>query len=213
MTCLAPACGLDALELGPYGFLCVPHALAVAQVAPTWARDPFTVTERLAMRRKWRDEPWTDHDVKIEHGPSKADALEPELLAAAALAMRALGATLLRIEPTYGAVDGLPEHEVIPARAIPVAGPSRALTVRQDAEQVPRTARSIAKAASAGGWSVRLRWVPGVDSLVLRAWRGSLLVVVTFLGGKFDTAWAMRGRDLPIALGARQAAALVKAAP
>lgn len=229
-VCLAPACAAVSLGLGPFGFLCVPHALAVAQAAPGRPQAP----ERPDMRgRCWGallacPEPavtatphgrWcAEHrpaaaPVPPERAASTVDALGPALLAGAALTMRGLGATLLRTESTYGAVEGEPGAEVIAARPCARSAPRLAVTLEPDDERAPRNARSLARAAAGAGWSVRLRWVAEADSLVLRAWRGPLLVVASWEGGKFEAGWAQRGRDLPVRLGARQVTALVKAAP
>lgn len=100
----------------------------------------------------------------------------------------------------------------------------RAVRVPADAAIVPGGARSLAKHAAAGAWSCTVtyargtkpkaidNWEPAdvVDSVVVRAWRGPLLVVATYIDGKFKTGWLQRGRAQPIPLGARQLSTVLK---
>lgn len=97
-----------------------------------------------------------------------------------------------------------------------------AVRVPADAVIVPSGARNLAKHAAMSGWSSVLtyargtrptaKWEPGniADSIVFRAWRGPLLVVATYIDGKFSTGWLQRGRGQPIPLGARPLAAVLK---
>jgi hypothetical protein len=125
-----------------------------------------------------------------------------------------LGGVVEAIRPNLWAARSYGDHgdppQVVTARPYARSTPARASTVTLTDERVPRTARSLAKAAK--GWSVRLRHVEDPPSTVLRAWRGPLLIVATWEGGSFATAWVQHSRGLPMALGARQAGALLKAA-
>lgn len=227
-ACLAPACLTPRLELGVYGFLCLDHALTLVEVAPPARQAPS--------RPDLRGRCWGDGLSCLSlavtvtaHGgycrahapiqprpyvntPTEAEEREGQLAALAVMGAFP-GATISPEAPSlwatrsYGDSEGV---EVIPGRRY-ARPPSRAVTVTLDDERVPRTARGMAR--SAKGWSVRLRAVDEPASLVLRAWRGPLLIVASWFEGSFESAWVQHSRGLPMRLQARQASALLKAAP
>ncbi len=225
MSCLAPACPTPRLDLGTFGFLCLEHALSMvapARQAPdrpdlrgrcwgsgmTCSRPATTVTPHGGYCRAHapiQPKPYV-------HVPSEAEERQCQLAVLSVLGGLP-GASIDSAGPSlwatrsYGDSEGV---EVIPGRHYP-RPPSRACTVTLDDDRVPRTARGMAR--NAKGWSVRLRAVDDPPSLVLRAWRGPLLVVASWYEGSFESAWVQHSRGLPMRLQARQAGALLKAAP
>jgi hypothetical protein len=226
-ACLAPACPSPKLGLGTFAFLCLDHALSM--VAPTPA-----VRQLVDLRgRCWGDGlschmtavTVTAHGgycrahapiqpkPHVAEGPSEAEERECQLAVLSVMSGYP-GATIDTAGPSlwgtrsYGDAEG---SEVIPGRRYARTTVSRASTIPMADDRVPRTARGMAR--NAKGWSVRLRAVDEPPSLVLRAWRGPLLVVACWVGGSFESAWVQHSRGLPMRLQARQAATLLKAAP
>lgn len=231
-ACLAPECPDPRLDLGDLWMLCLEHALAAfaatppARQAPSrpdlrgrcWGDGMSCVTPAVTLtahggycRAHVPAQPRPPHVVESEQ-----EQREGQLAVLAAMAAFP-GASISPEGPSlwatraYGDSEGV---QVVPGRAY-ARTPSRACTVTLDDERVPRTARGMAR--SAKGWSVRLRAVDqAVDlpaSLVLRAWRGPLLVVACWTDAAFVSAWVQHSKSLPMRLQARQAAALLKAAP
>jgi hypothetical protein len=223
-TCLAPACDQPKLDLGVWEFLCLEHALEAAS--------PRRAPDRPDLRgRCWGEgltcqapaSTITPHGTYCAgHAPSQPslvayvegdDELRSEQLAVLAVTS-ILGGRVESIRAnlwsprSYGESDE--PARVVPGRTYARQSPARASTVALDDPRVPRNARAMAKAAK--GWSVRLRVVDDPPSLVLRAWRGSLLVVASWENASFVSAWVQHSKGVPMRLQARQASALLKAA-
>lgn len=224
-ACLAPACPSPKLGLGIWEFLCLEHALSMVAPAPA-------VRQLVDLRGRCWGEGLTCPSPAVTvtaHGgycrahapiqpvphvrtPTEAEERECQVAVLSVLngypgATIDTGGPSLWATRAYGDSEG---SEVIPGRSY-ARTPSRASTVTLDDERVPRTARGMAR--NAKGWSVRLRAVDEPASVVLRAWRGPLLVVACWTGGAFTSAWVQHSRGLPMRLQARQAGTLLKAAP
>lgn len=225
-TCLVPVCDEPKLDLGAWAFLCREHALEAVQ-GPS-ARTLIDLRGRcwgLGMRCEWRATTITAHGTYCPaHAPPQpkpALLVEDEgevrqgQLAVLAVMGAFPGSTIspedrsLWATRVYG--DEATSTNCLSGRTYPRAAPCRASTITLEDERVPRTARGMAR--SAKGWSVRIRAVDDPQSVVLRAWRGPLLVVVCWTGGSFTSAWVQHSRSQPFRLQARQASALLKAAP
>lgn len=236
-ACLAPECPSPRLDLGVWAFLCLDHALSMVTLPADVSGSSGIPNRSAPDRPDLRGRCWGDgmtcaalavtvtahggycrpHAPRqpIPHVDTPTEAEEREGQLAVLAIMGAFpGSTISPEGPSlwatrsYGDAEGV---EVIPGRRYPRSTPSRAVTVTLDDERVPRTARGMAR--SAKGWSVRLRAVDEPASLVLRAWRGPLLVVASWFEGSFESAWVQHSTSMPMRLQARQAAALLKAAP
>lgn len=225
-TCLAPACPSPRLDLGTFAFLCLDHALSMVAPAPAvrtlvdlrgrcWGEGltcPSRAVTVTAHGGYCREHVPPQPVIEVDT-PTEAEERESQLAALAVMGAFP-GSTISPDGPSlwatraYGDAEG---HEVIPGRYYARTTPCRAFTITLDDERVPRTARGMAR--SAKGWSVRLRAVDEPASLVLRAWRGPLLVVASWFEGSFESAWIQHSRGLPVRLGAREAGKLLKAAP
>lgn len=225
--CLAPTCAKPTLGLGVFGFLCLDHALTMVEA-------PRRAPERPDLRGRCWGEGMAcaaaavtvtahggycdDHrpeQPKPVHRTSTPDEEREEQLAVLAVLQRIEGSSISIEGPSLWATRSYGDSDEPPyvTRSVtyPRATPARASAITLDDERVPRTARGMARGAK--GWSVRLRAVDEPASLVLRAWRGPLLVVACWVGGSFESAWVQHSRGLPVRLQARQAGALLKAAP
>lgn len=228
MSCLAPTCTSPKLDLGTWAFLCLEHALEAVEPIREVA-----VRELLDLRGRCWGEVMTCASPAVTitahgtycraHAPiqpsipiveDQGDELAAQLAVLAAMGAFA-GATISQGGPSlwasrvYG--DEATSTNCLSGRTYPRAIAPRASTITLDDERVPRTARGMAR--SAKGWSVRLRAVDEPASVVLRAWRGSLLVVACWTGGSFTSGWIQHSQGQPLRLQARQAGALLKAAP
>lgn len=225
-ACLAPECAKPTLDLGTWAFLCLDHALSVVAPAPVrtlvdlrgrcWGDGLTCTATRVTI---------TAHGgYCADHKPAQPIPTvivedEPEVRAGQLATLAVMGAfpgsTISSEGPplwatrSYG--DEATSTNCVSGRAYPRATVSRASTIPFADERVPRTARGMAGGAK--GWSVRLRAVDEPASVVLRAWRGPLLVVACWTEGAFTSAWVQHSRGLPMRLQARQAGALLKAAP
>lgn len=229
-TCLAPSCEAPKLALGVWEFLCLAHALEVTSTPPAPAQPRRLVNLR---GRCWHDgmtcpSPATASTAHggycDEHGPAqpKVTAIvedEYELRAGQLAVLAVMGAfpgsTISPDDRTLWATRAYGEEATstncIAGRTYPRSTPSRAITVNLDDPRVTKTARGMARGAK--GWSVRLRAVDEPASLNLRAWRGSLLVVASWVEGSFVGAWLQQSHGQPVRLGAREAGKLLKLAP
>lgn len=237
-TCLAPACPSPRLDLGTFAFLCLEHALSMHSGTST-AAAPMSYSASAPQRPDLRGRCWGDGltcprptTARTAHGgycgehlPAQPRPIEAEpgvederATQVAVLAVMAAFAGA-KVESTranlwasraYGDSEGV---QITPSRHYARTS-SRAVAVELDDDRVPRNARAMARTR---GWSVSLRYAcaqgEAPESLALKAWRGPYLIVATWHGGKFATAWLQHSRGMPVSLGARQAGAFLKVAP
>lgn len=224
--CLAPSCTSPKLDLGAWAFLCLEHALEA--VAPPPVRALLDLRGRCWGEAMTCTSPaitLTAHGTYCRgHAPTQPkppivevdeDDERASQLAVLTIMSSFEGSTISKDGPSLWATRAYGDSDepanVTRSVTYPRSTPSRASTITLDDERVPRTARGMAR--SAKGWSVRLRAVDEPASVVLRAWRGPLLVVACWVEGSFESAWVQHSRGLPYRLQARQAGALLKAAP
>lgn len=236
--CLVPVCGAPKLDLGVWAFLCLEHALQISGSEPS--RSP--VRKLVDLRGRCWGDGLTCHATAttvtahggycaehapiqpkpVVHAPSEAEEREHQLAVLAVMSafpgaqIGAEGPSLWATR-SYGDSDEPPN--VTRAVTYPRTVTCRAFTVPLNDPRVAKYARSFAKAAK--GWSVRLRVVDGSpipmaevwpDSCLLRAWRGSLLVVARWENNSFVSAWVQHSRGMPMRLNCDQTRALLKAA-
>ncbi len=211
--------------------LCLQHvleALGVATAAPPIPAPDVAGPVRAAFRASLRvhaerPDPTTAATIARQ---APLEPLPSELLAAAVLTMAALGAVPLRTEPTYGVPIAMgcrwkaPTEKAAPREydpGQPVAWdqdadrrewpPPRLL--EPDDEDVPKAARTIARAALKAGWAVRI--LAGHDALIVKAERGGQRVLVRYANGRMAAAHLTAPGGPPIKLDAKQLAALIRA--
>jgi hypothetical protein len=175
-----------------------------------------------------RPDPTTEATIARQ---APLEPLPSELLAAAVLTMAALGAMPLRTEPTYG-VPAFMGCAWKPSTAAREYDPGTTVAYKRwaddgedhgddgvrtfepprplesDDEDVPKAARTIAKAALKAGWAVRI--LAGHDTLIVKIERAGVLVLVRYASGRMASAHLAVPGGPPVKLDAKQTAAILK---
>lgn len=217
--------------------LCLDHllgALGVAAEKPLISAPDVAGPVRAAFRASLRvgaerPDPTTAATLARQAPPQP---LEPEVLAAAALTMSELGAVPLRTERTFGVPafmgcawkpseaareydPGTPVaykiwsagHEDPGDDGVKTYAPPRLL--EPDHEDVPKAARTLARAALKAGWGVRI--LAGRDGLIAKVERPGQLILVRYANGCQAAAWLKAVGGPPIKLDAKQVGGLIRA--
>lgn len=216
-ACLVPVCDAQSLDLGVWAFLCLEHALEAhtgRRAAPErldlrgrcWGEglsctSPATTVTAggtfCATHAPMQPRPAERHvdDTDERAGQlatlavlnafpgSRVEAVRPNLQAPI---VETIGAPL-RLRYLYGSTEDVPPAEI------------------------PRGVKAFANAATAGRWDFRVLRAVRHDRVLLRAWRGSLLLLAWWDGGKFGGAGLQHSRGMPMDLNATQATRLLRA--
>ena len=157
--------------------------------------------------------------------PGRQAPVEPlpaELLEAALTTMRGLGAVPLRNEPTYGVPCGwgcawrpptpktVREYDAGQAAAwddeVTTGAPG--VPVDLDDPAVPSGARTLARAATKGGWAPRV--MAGPSTVILQAERAGVGLLLRYERGRFASGW-LRAHGAAVACTASQVATILRA--
>lgn len=216
-ACLVPACAAQSLDLGVWAFLCLEHALE-AQTGRRAAPD------RPDLRGRCWGEGLTCHMTAVtitphggycrEHAPPQpkltqrgvdADAERAEQLAVLAVMNAFSGAKVETIRPNLQA----PQYD----------GPTKTLKLQYlygPTEEVPpaewgRGLKMFTNAATEGKWDFRVYRALRHDRVLLRAWKGSFLMLAWWTEGEFGSAGLQQSKGFPVWLNSEQARRLLRA--